>query len=61
MRVCDRCNKPNPRYCMYIGGKNRDICDRCNKEYEELKDIFESIEKDFMRNKTHKHIDFHWE
>lgn len=46
---------------VYIGGRVRDICANCHKEYEELTVIFESIEKDFMKNKTLKHIDFKWE
>lgn len=62
MRVCDRCRCPEPMYTnVYIGGKVRDICANCHKEYEELTVIFESIEQDFMENRTLKHINLNWE
>lgn len=62
MRVCDRCRCPDPMYTnVYIGGRVHDICANCHKEYDELTNVFESIEKDFMKNKTLKHIDFQWE
>lgn len=37
------------------------MCEMCNKELEKLEDVFNSIEKTFMKNKTLKHIDFQWE
>lgn len=62
MRICDRCRCPDPDYCnVYVGNKNRDICKKCYNDYEELRDVFDSIEKNFMSNKNLKHIDFIWE
>jgi len=62
MRVCDRCRKPDPKYHnIYIGGLGRDLCVECNKDYEELTEIYDSMDLEFINNKTLKHIDFIWE
>lgn len=62
MRVCDRCGLVDPKYHnVYVGRKCCDMCEMCNKDLEKLKDVFNSIEKNFMKNKTLKHIDLQWE
>lgn len=62
MRVCDRCRCPDPKnYNIYILGQARDLCDNCYKEHIELKEVFDSMEREFIKNKTLKHIDFYWE
>ena len=61
MRICDRCKMPDPMYHnVYVGGRGRDLCEPCNKELEELEKVFNSIECNFMKNKTLKHIDVDW-
>ena len=37
------------------------MCRKCDKEWEDLEEVFKSIELDFMKNKNPKHIDFTWE
>lgn len=62
MRVCDRCRMPDPKYHnVYIAGKNRDICENCRKEFDELEEVIESMERTFIKGKKLKHIDFQWE
>lgn len=62
MRICDRCSCPNPKYHnIYICGIGRDICNECNRKYEKLTEVFDSMEREFMENKTLKHIDSKWE
>lgn len=61
MMICDRCRKRDPRYLNYIGSKYCDICEYCRKDYDNLEEIFISMEKTFMKGKILKHIDFQWE
>lgn len=62
MRICNRCRCPDPMYTnVYIGGKVCDICANCHKELTELTELFDSMEREFMYNKTLKHIDSKWE
>lgn len=61
MRICDRCRIPDPKYHnIYICGISRDLCECCNKDYEELTEVFNSMEQTFLKNKTLKHVDFQW-
>lgn len=61
MRICDRCGCPDPTYKnVYVGGRCHDLCEPCNKELEKLEKVFNSIECNFMKNKTLKHIDVDW-
>lgn len=62
MRVCDRCRTPDPKHHnIYILDRSRDLCDKCLKDYVELKEVFDSMELDYIKGKTLKHIDFQWE
>lgn len=62
MLVCDRCRCPDPKnHNIYIFGYARDLCDNCNKEYAELTEVFNSMRREFLKNKTLKHIEYYWE
>lgn len=62
MLVCDRCRCADPKnHNIYIFGYACDLCDKCNKEYAELTEVFNSMRREFLKNKTLKHIDFQWE
>ena len=61
MDICDRCRKNKPKYiCNVSSFPQVVLCEKCSRELDEMRDIFDDIEKEFMLNKTLKHIDVNW-
>ena len=62
MRICDRCRMPDPTHVNYFMlDKTRDLCEFCFKDYQELQEVFNEMERTFLKGKNLKHIDFQWE
>lgn len=60
MLICDRCRKNPSIYKTYVGGGQSDLCEKCDKELTKMHIVFGEMEKEFMKNKTMKHIDVDW-
>lgn len=60
MEICDRCRKNTPRYRYYVYQHQAVLCDKCERELDKMRIMFGEMEKEFMKNKTLKHIHVDW-